>query len=273
MIKSLPFLFCALLMASGPAGAEPLPAGGLPPRTLRDLVGEHQVYAIDFLFFKKLAEGELRLSEGLQPGRYRAELVARTLGVAAWLTGDRTQRYVAEMEADRSGRLRSVSYESAVLKRKGGLWNDRRKRYLFDYPGGKVHLEKGEGGNFSPVASYDLPAQRTPVDILTGFYNLRLGAYGAVVPGARLKIPTFTTRGISDIDVEVLAGPLRSAGAFFPKEGVLLRVRVDPEVFDTGGSDLYAWFDGAGRPARGIVEGVIGMGDVYGYPREEKKLP
>jgi hypothetical protein len=42
-------------------------------------------------------------------------------------------------------------------------------------------------------------------------------------------------------------------------------------VFDTKGADLYVWFDDTGRPARGIVENVIGMGDVYGHLREEQK--
>ena len=112
-----------------------------------------------------------------------------------------------------------------------------------------------------------------PVDILTGFYNLRIGVYGALNPGAHLKIPTFTTAGISEIEVEVLTGPERQARPFFPAAGTLLRVKVDPEVFNTGRAALYVWFDGAGHPARGIVENVIGLGDVYGRLREEPKLP
>jgi hypothetical protein len=209
------------------------------------------------------------LSAEPHSGRYRAELVARTLSVAAWLTGERTQRYVAVMEEVPGHGVRSVSYESSILKRKNGQWTDRRKRFRFDYQAGKVYYEKGEGARFQLAAVYPLPPGETPVDILTGFYNLRIGTYGALVPGARMRIPTFTTRGISSIDVEVLAGPARSARAFFPAAGTLLRIKVDPEVFDTGGADLYAWLDAKGQPARGIVEDVIGMGDVFGRLREE----
>ena len=84
------------------------------------MAGEHQQYTLDFLVFKDLAEGRLQLTAEKMPGRYRAELVAHTLGVASWLTGDRTQRYVSIMEADGAGRLRSLSYESSVRKRKCG---------------------------------------------------------------------------------------------------------------------------------------------------------
>jgi hypothetical protein len=193
--------------------------------------------------------------------------------VASWLSGDRTQSYVSVMEQDASGKLRSVTYQSRIHKRKWGKWSDREKRYRFDYQAGKVYQEKGEDGRFSPGLVFELPEDRTPVDILTGFYNLRIGVYGPLRPGGRLQIPTFTTKGISTIDVEVLSGAERPAQSFFPAGGTLLRVRVDPEVFDTGDAALYVWFDDAGQPARGIVENVIGLGDVYGRLREETRQP
>lgn len=264
--------FALLLTAVAPAADQQLPEPR-PPANVRGMVGELHEYTLDFLVFKDLAEGQLQLTADTQPGRYRAELMAHTLGVASWLTGDRTQSYVAVMEDDGTGRLRSVSYESSVHKRKSGKWSDRQKRYRFDYRAGKVYQERGENGRFKPGQVFDLPPGPPPVDILTGFYNLRTGAYGALIPGAYLKIPTFTTKGVSEIEVEVLSGPQRQLQTFFPADGTLLRVKVDPEVFDTGGADLYAWLDDSGRPARGIVENVSGLGDVYGRLREGQKLP
>lgn len=263
---------CVLFtLLAGGAAAEP--ARPSAARSLAALVGEQHSYTLDFLMFKDLAEGSLRLVAEKEAGRYRAELTAQTLGVASWLSGDRVQRYVSIMEEDGRGGLRSVSHLSAIRKKSWGKWKDKQKRYRFDYRAGKVYQEKGEGGNFNPGLVFELPAGEAPVDILTGFYNLRIGVYGALTPGARITIPTFTTKGISSIDVEVMTGPQRQARKFFPATGTLLKVRVDPEVFDTGGSDLYAWFDDAGRPARGIVEKVIGLGDVYGRLREEPKQP
>jgi hypothetical protein len=243
----------------------PLPAIAVAQPAPRPPVGEDYHYGIDFLVFRNLAEGRLHLAAEATPGRYRAELEARTLGVAAWLTGERTQRYVAVMEETGDGSLRSVSYESTVIKRKNGTWAHRGKRYRFDYHAGKVYYERSDGGPFELSKAYPLPPGQNPVDILTGFYNLRLGVYGALTPGARLQIPTFTSKGVSAIDVEVLTDEAHKALPFFPERGTLLRVRVDPEVFHTGDAGLYAFFDESGRPSHGIVEDIIGMGDVYGY--------
>jgi len=253
-------IFCLLASSSVVSSAT--------KETILPLVGEDHRYSIDFLAFHDLAEGALRFAAEARPGRYRAELEAKTLGVAAWLTGDRTQRYVSVMEEAGDGSLRSVNYESTVLKRKNGQWTHRVKRYRFDYQARKVHYDQSDGGAFSHAKEYPLPPGQSPVDILTGFYNLRLGVYGALVPGARLQIPTFTSRGISTISVEVLADAARPQNPFFPAVGTLLRVTVDPEVFNTGDTGLYAYLDTNGRPSHGIVENVIGMGDVYGYLRQ-----
>jgi hypothetical protein len=268
-------LLLALIGPYRDAAAEPGSVGLLPPHGIPSLAGERCAYTLDFLVFRDLAEGELQLTAEPTPGRYRAELVARTLGVASWLTGERTQRYQAVMEEDGSGRLRTVSYVSSMLRRDDGGWHDRQKRYRFDYAAGKIYQERGRDGHFTPGLVFELPADEAlPVDILTGFYNLRAGAYGALVPGARLQIPTFTSRGIATLAVEVLAGQERLARPFFPAGGTLLRVWADPEIFDTGGAAIYVWFDASGRPARGIVENVIGLGDVYGRLRtEESRQP
>lgn len=274
MRRIMILLLMSWLMLTGlAAAAESTPPGPSVQQTIQKMTGERQLYSLDFQLFKGLAEGRLQLTEDHVPGRYRAELVARTLGVASWLTGDRTQRYVSIMEADAAGRLRSLSYESSVRKRKSGEWRDRQKRYRFDYQAGKVYQEKGENGQFAPGQVFELPREQPPVDILTGLYNLRAGVYGQLTPGARLQIPTLTSKGISMIEVEVLTGPARQTRPYFPATGVLLQVKVDPEVFNTGDADLYAWFDETGRPARGLVENVIGLGDVYGHVREEPMRP
>jgi len=274
LLRTFLLLLILWLTAAGTIHAAGLPAEtALAARSFQQMAGENHRYSLDFLVFKDLAEGQLRLTAEKTPGRYRAELTAATLGVASWLSGDRIQSYISIMEEDGAGGLRSVSHESSIHKRKRGKWSDRQKRYLFDYRAGKVTHEKGENGKFRPGLVFELPNDRVPVDILTGFYNLRAGVYGALTPGTHIKIPTFTTQGVSEIEVEVLSGSARFANPLFPTSGTLLRIKVDPEVFDTGGADLYAWFDEEGRPARGVVKNVIGLGDVYGRLHEEQKQP
>jgi hypothetical protein len=177
------------------------------------------------------------------------------------------------MEDDGTGRMRSVSHLSSIHKKKDGVWIDRQKRYRFDYQAGKVFQENGDNGIFSPGPVFELPAGNTPVDLLTGFYNLRAGIYGTIAPGKTLRIPTFTSKGVSEIEVEVMEVARRQSLPFFPANGTLVQLKIDPEVTDVGDVALYVWFDDAGRPARGVLGNVIGLGDVEGRLLEEEKQP
>jgi hypothetical protein len=49
----------------------------------------------------------------------------------------------------------------------------------------------------------------------------------------------------------------------------LALAKIDPEIFETGSGNLYFWFNNDGVPERGIVEDVIGLGDVQGYLAKE----
>ncbi len=40
--------------------------------------------------------------------------------------------------------------------------------------------------------------------------------------------------------------------------------KIDPKIFETGSGILYVWFNNEGVPERGIVEDMIGLGDVMG---------
>ena len=153
-----------LLLFLGTPSGESTPA--LPAAPLQAMVGEDYAYTLDFLVFKDLAEGRLRLLPEELPGRYRAELVARTLGVASWLSGERTQSYVSVMEDDGTGKLRSVSHLASIHKKKQGEWNDRQKRYRFDYQAGKVYQEKGSNGDFTPGSVFELPAGEPGADLI-----------------------------------------------------------------------------------------------------------
>ncbi len=87
-------------------------------------------------------------------------------------------------------------------------------------------------------------------------------------PGRDYVIPAFDKEGTSRIQVEILHPEERPDQPFFPDHGLLGRISVDEEVFDTGGGNVYVWFDEEGRPLRGIVENVLGIGDVRGALRD-----
>ena len=68
---------------------------------------------------------------------------------------------------------------------------------------------------------------------------------------------------------EPTAGEEQASQDYFPDHGLLIQVMVDPEIFETNSGSLYVWFDDQGVPGRGIIEDLIGLGDVRGYLDKE----
>jgi len=257
------FCLCLLLASVGSAVAAPAVA---PKVTIDSWVGEALVYDIAFLWFDRIAEGQLAVSPGPRPGTYRALLEARTLGVAAWVTSDRVQRYESLMETGPDGHLRSLTHESRIIKGPEGKRKDRGKRYQFNHGKGEVSYARTRDG--VPGAAEILPITGIPpADILTAFFNFQAGVYGPLAPGGKYRISALAKKGVGWIEAEVLPERRWPAKEYFPKNGTLVKVRVDPEVFETKDGILYIWFDQALRPERGIVENVIGLGSIYGSER------
>ena len=240
------------------------------PDPIEAFVGERLRYKISFLWFSNLAEASISFERGEKPGTYKAVLEARTLGIAAWLTSDRVQRYVSLMTLDAEGHLRSLVHESHMIKGRGTKRQDRLSRYVFDYQRHRIVYRKAREGEFYLTKDYPLDIENPPSDILTALYNFRAGFFGPPTPGAHFEVPTFTRKGTTKIIIDVLSSARPGKLRFFPADGLLCRVKVDKDVFGTGGGAIYAWVDPLGRPARGIVEDVIGLGDVHGILVQSK---
>ncbi len=223
-------------------------------------------YDISFLWFERLAEGHLTFTKGDRPGTFRAVLEAQTRGIAARLSGNRAQRYVSVMERAPDGRLRALSHESQILRGRGENRRDRVRRYVFDYDRGEVLHQRLRNGHLSAQETIPFDPAAPPSDMLTALYNFRAGAYGDPEPGRPIVIPAFSHRGDSDIVLEVLTERDR-ADFPFPSHGSVCRLTLDPEIFDTGEGNVYVWFNEDGEPAGGLVENVLGMGNVRGTMR------
>jgi len=232
-----------------------------------EMVGETFSYDISFLWFDRLAEGSLRFEEAEQDGQYRAILEAKTLGVAAFFTRDRRERHVSLMKLTPNGGLRSLEFESTTSKGRGRSREDRVRRYIFDYENDKVYREQVRTGKKFKRDTYELQNKKFVNDVLTAFSNFRMGYFGAVEPGAHFDIPAFSRKGPASITIDVLTAEERVGDPRFPAEGLVCRVHVDKEIFKTGDGRIYLWIDEQARPAFGVVEKVLGLGDVRGTLR------
>jgi len=260
---------CIVLLLIGLALPGPLSAASagdpLDSGPLRVFLNRELAYDISFLWFDQLAEARLRFLPAGEPRRYRAVLEANTLGVAAWLTRDREQRYEALMTLGDDGRFHADRYSSAIYKGRGSKRRGRTKTYQYDFEQREVRISVDRDGVVTEGEPLPMEEGPEPSDMLTTFINFMAGNFGDLNPGETLIVPTYTPKGFSDIEVTVLWPEQRLDG--FPRGGTLCRVKVDQEVFDTGGGFVYAWFNDEMVPVIGMVEAVLGMGNVRGKLR------
>jgi len=261
-IRILALLVCLLQLALPVADAGLLRA---PDPRLGPFLQREFAFNISFLWFDQLAEAHFRLLPTDQSGTFRAVLEARTLGLAAWLTRDRLQRYEAVMRRDADGIFHSQSYSSTIYKGSGKERYGRTKVYSYDYDRRQIDVTIERDGVVTPDDTLPMADGEQPCDVLTAFFNFYTGVYGDLVPGEVLQIPTFSKNGEAQIEVSLVDAAERPRG--FPDRGKLCRIMVDQEVFDTGGGYVYVWFDPAGMPGQGMVENVLGMGNVRGVLR------
>ena len=235
------------------------------------LVGESLEYDISFLWFDSLAEGSLQLLPGEQPGTFRVVMEAKTLGVAAFFTKDRVEKFQTLMEIGSSGLLQPLWHSSHTIRGNETSRNEKITRYTYDYASGRVQYQKIKNGHVYTDKWFDIEEEKPLFDILSALYNLRLGYYG-ISGQETLLIPTFHRKGTQDIVVEPLLKTGRKDRKFFAGDTVQCRILVDPSVFGTKGRDILASFDVNMRPQKGIIKNVIGLGDVKGKlrTREDK---
>ena len=123
----------------------------------------------------------------LEPGHYLAEVSGAAQGV--WQLSSRwlPERYQTEM-IYREGRLVPLVYrEEFISKGKHVL-----KEYRFDHERGRLTLwRQAEGGE--KVKKWEVPLKGPVYDLLSLFYNVRLGVFGPLPGGTTLRVMVLPT--------------------------------------------------------------------------------
>ena len=240
---------------------------------IETMVGERLEYDIGFLWFDHLAEAYLSFNRGEEESTFVAVLEAKTLGIAAWLTDDQRQKIVATMEPDGNDKFRTLRYDWLKIKGTGAKGHIWKKSYIFNYKEKKIQYVRFRDGKETARKVFPIKDGELPADVLTTLYNFRRGAFGATMTETPLIVPTFSRQGSSDIKLEIALPRHKSSQKFFNSCSPLFRGTVNSEVFDTsGGGYVYACLDSQGRPFKGIVENVLGLGDVRGSLKKSQVL-
>ncbi len=175
MGRVLPGLCLALLVLAGPGW------GGVAVPAPEDLS-----YRISLGPWQEAARVNVTLKqEG--PERYLAEFSGAARGMWTLLSRWLPESYQTEMELF-NGRLRPLVYRELI--RVGG--KQVLKEYRFDYRRGLLeYWRRVEGQAFSK--RWQVPLNEPVYDVLTLFYNIRLGGFGSLLPGQTLTVKTIPT--------------------------------------------------------------------------------
>ncbi len=128
-----------------------------------------------------MARVHLVLKE-LQPGHYLAEFSGAAQGMWKLLSRWLPERYQTEM-VYRDGRLQPLVYREEFQ----GKGQKVLKEYRFDYDHSRLTLWRQVEGR-EKIKQWEVPLTGPVYDLLSLFYNVRLGALGPLSGGATLRV-------------------------------------------------------------------------------------
>jgi len=185
------------------------------------VIREQLHYQVSLGPWDDVARVHLVLKE-LEPGRYLAEFAGAAQGMWKLLSRWLPERYQTEMIL-REGRFLPLVYREAFINQ------GRRvvKEYRFDYEGRRLTLwRQADGG--PPVQKWEVDLKEPVYDLLTLFYNVRLGAWGPLAGGASLRVAGLPTPKPQELIF--LIGPVTNQGC---------KVMLNYRPPDSGVADQY----------------------------------
>ncbi|MBN2109379.1 MAG: DUF3108 domain-containing protein [Deltaproteobacteria bacterium] len=183
--KTGSFLLIALLAVLGECILLPQAYAKQPaPFSAADMfAGETLYYTIDFWLLRGSATGELCFTK--TPDGYRALFVAETKGVLRLVAGYRKEIMESLMEYDPAAqRLRPRLFRETFVQDT----MEYKREIAYDYERGAFTCIRTSPRGKPRVTQAALPGNVFE-DLLTLFYNIRMGCYGALNDGVRLKVP------------------------------------------------------------------------------------
>ena len=121
------------------------------------------------------------------PGRYQAEFSGAAQGMWKLLSRWLPERYQTEM-VYQDGRLKPLVYREEFINQGQHVV----KEYRFDYESQRLIFWRQAGGG-QKVKKWEVPLKEPVYDLLSLFYNVRLGVMGALPGGSSLRVAVLPT--------------------------------------------------------------------------------
>ena len=149
-------------------------------------IRENLDYQVSLGPWDDVARVHLRLKE-LAPGHYLAEFAGAAQGMWKLLSRWLPERYQTEM-VYREGRLFPLVYREEFISKGQHV----TKEYRFDYERRRLSLWRQIDGG-ETVKKWEVDLKDPVYDLLTLFYNVRLGNFGPLPGGTTLRVAVLPT--------------------------------------------------------------------------------
>lgn len=246
----------------------PGPTPTLPtPISFKDIdyfLNEEVKYDINFLWFKKAAEGSFKFTR--EGKGYRAVLEAETKGFIGFFTSYRKHRYVSYMTyLPEKRKLQVNRFERYAIIRK----REEKTITDLDYDTRLMNWEEYKKGRLIEEKSEPIPEGAEYEDILSAFYNFRMGVFGPIEKNRKFEVNTIPEKGVSTISVKICGeedAPLarKLFGSFFSDDLVHVKVKVPKDIFKSKKGEVSMLLNDKIIPLQGVVKDYIGFGDIKG---------
>ncbi|MFI5329764.1 MAG: DUF3108 domain-containing protein [Desulfobaccales bacterium] len=157
---------------------------------------ENLEYRVSLGICSEVALVHLRLAQ-VGPNRYRAEFSGAAQGMWRLLSRWLPEGYQTDMEVE-GGRLKPLVFREK-FQAKG---HHIHKEYRFDYSRGVLELWRSEDYQ-ELVKDWQVPIKEPLYDLLSLFYNLRLGAMGPLTGGQTLRVALIPTQGPQEMILRI----------------------------------------------------------------------
>ncbi|MBE9535902.1 MAG: DUF3108 domain-containing protein [Proteobacteria bacterium] len=236
--------------------------GDFAAQAISDFLDEKLEYEISFLWFKKAATGSASFSR--EGDGYKAVLQAETRGFVGFVTGHRKHIYVSHMKFDpEKKKLRSYLFERFVTIRK----REEKTLNWVDYKQRSFAWKDYKKGDLVDEGVEPIPKGVEYEDILSAYYNFRLGVFGPAERGRKFQVNTIPEKGESVIGVNITSEEeaeqsRKLFGSGYDEDLMHIKVRVPRVIFRSKKGEVDVWVGGRMRPVKGIVRDYIGFGDI-----------
>lgn len=231
-------------------------------QTISDFLGEKLEYDISFLWFKKAATGSASFSR--EGDGYKAILQAETKGFVGFVTGYRKHLYISHMKYDpEKKKLRTHLFERFVTIRK----REEKTLNWLNYVEGARKEKDYKNGEMKREEVFLIPEGIEYEDILSAYYNFRVGFFGPAERGRKFQVNTIPEKGETVININITSKEeaeqnRKLFGNGYDDALMHIKVRVPKVIFRSKKGEVDIWVDDRIRPVKGIVRDYIGFGDI-----------